>query len=62
MQIASQVYGIKTAANGLCFTPKGRIVYITKRFDVLPDRTKLLMEDFASVIGRNEKQDGKDFK
>lgn len=62
MQIASQVYGIKTAANGLCFTPKGRIVYITKRFDVLPDRTKLLMEDFASVIGRNEQQDGKDFK
>ena len=62
MQIASQVYGIKTAANGLCFTPKGRIVYIIKRFDVLPDTTKLLMEDFASVIGRNEQEDGKDFK
>ena len=55
-------YGIKTAANGLCFTPKGRIVYITKRFDVLPDGTKMLMEDFASVIGRNEQEDGKDFK
>ena len=62
MQIASQVHGIKTAANGLCFTPKGKIVYITKRFDVLPDGTKLLMEDFASVIGRNEQEDGKDFK
>ena len=62
MQIASQVYGIKTAANGLCFTPKGRIVYITKRFDVLPDGTKMLMEDFASVVGRNEQEDGKDFK
>ena len=62
MQIASQVYGIKTAANGLCFTPKGRIVYITKRFDVLPDGTKMLMEDFASIIGRNEQEDGKDFK
>ena len=62
MQIASQVYGIKTAANGLCFTPKGRIVYITKRFDVLPDGTKMLMEDFASVIGRNEQEDGQDFK
>ena len=62
MQIASQVYSIKTAANGLCFTPKGRKVYITKRFDVLPDGTKLLMEDFASVIGRNEQEDGKDFK
>ena len=62
MQIASQVYGIKTAANGLCFTPKGRIVYITKRFDILPDGTKMLMEDFASVIGRNEQEDGKNFK
>ena len=62
MQIASQVYGIKTAANGLCFTPKGRIVYITRRFDILPDGTKMLMEDFASVIGRNEQEDGKDFK
>ncbi len=62
MQIASQVYGIKTAANGLCLTPKGKIVYITKRFDVLPDGTKMLMEDFSSVIGRNEQEDGKDFK
>ncbi len=62
MQIASQVYSIKTAANGLCFTPKGRKVYITKRFDVLPDGTKMPMEDFASVIGRNEQEDGKDFK
>lgn len=62
MQIASQVYGIKTASNGLCFTPKGRIVYITKRFDILPDGTKMLMEDFASVVGRNEQEDGKDFK
>lgn len=62
MQIASQVYGIKTAENGLCFTPKGEIVYITKRFDILPDGSKLPMEDFASVLGRNEQEDGKHFK
>ena len=62
MQIASQVYGINTAENGLCFTPKGEMVYITKRFDLLPDGTKLLMEDFASVLGRNEQTDGKHFK
>ena len=62
MQIASQVYGIKTAANGLCFTPKGRIVYITKRFDILPDGTKMLMEDFSTVIGKNENDNGKEFK
>ncbi len=62
MQIASQVYGIVTAANGLCFTPGGQMVYITKRFDIQPDGTKLPMEDFASVIGRNEQEVGKHFK
>lgn len=62
MQIASQAYGIQTAANALCFTPKGQMVYITRRFDVLPDGTKLPMEDFASVVGRNEQTDGTHFK
>ncbi|MCH5215246.1 MAG: HipA domain-containing protein [Muribaculaceae bacterium] len=62
MQIASQVYGIETAANGLCFTPKGQPVYITRRFDILPDGSKLPMEDFASIIGKNEQTGGKHFK
>lgn len=62
MQIASQVYGIQTAANGLCFTPKGQPVYITRRFDILPDGTKLPMEDFASMIGKNELTAGRQFK
>lgn len=62
MQIASQVYGIHTAANGLCFSQKGQMVYITRRFDILPDGSKMLMEDFASIIGRNEQDDGKEFK
>ena len=44
MQIASQVYGIQTAANGLCFTPKGQPVYITRRFDILPDGSKITAE------------------
>lgn len=35
MQIASQVYGIRTASNGLCFSNSGQPVYITKRFDVI---------------------------
>ena len=62
MQIASQVYGMQTACNGLCFTPSGATVYITKRFDVLPDGTKATMEDFAAAVGRNEQRDGKHFK
>ena len=62
MQIASQVYGIQTAANGLCFTPSGQTVYIVKRFDILPDGTKETMEDFAAIIGRYELTGGLHFK
>lgn len=62
MQIASQIYGIQTAANGLCFTPKGQHVYITRRFDLLHDKSKLPMEDFASIIGKNEQTAGAQFK
>lgn len=50
MQVASQVYGIRTAANGLCFTKSGQPVLIVRRFDVLPDGAKTTMEDFASVV------------
>ncbi len=62
MQIASQVYGIITAENGLCFTPKGEMVYITKRFDLTKDGNKLYMEDFASLLGKNEAENGTYFK
>lgn len=62
MQIASQVYGIETAANGLCFTQKGEPVFITKRFDIFPDGKKLPMEDFASIMGKNEQTGGQHFK
>ena len=62
MQIASQVYGIITAENGLCFTPHGDMVYITKRFDIAKDGSKFLMEDFASLVGKNEAEQGTYFK
>jgi serine/threonine-protein kinase HipA len=62
MQIAGQVYGIQTAANGLCFTSKGQPVYITRRFDILPDGSKIQMEDFAAAIRKNEKNAGSQFK
>lgn len=62
MQIAAQVYGIQTAENGLCFTAKGNPVYITRRFDILPDGSKSPMEDFASIIGKNEQTAGLHFK
>ena len=62
MQIASQVYGIQTAENGLCFSKDGQIVYITKRFDIGQDGSKVEMEDMAAILGRNEQTDGKLFK
>ena len=62
MQIASQVYGIQTAENGLCFSKDGQAVYITKRFDIGEDGRKVEMEDMAAVLGRNEQTGGKLFK
>lgn len=62
MQIASQVYGIITAENGLCFDSDNQMVYITKRFDITPQGDKIPMEDFAALVGRNEQTDGKYFK
>ncbi len=62
MQIAAKVYGIETAANGLCSTPSGQPVYITRRFDISPDGTKYPMEDMASLIGRSEASEGTVFK
>jgi len=62
MQIASQVYGIETALNGLCFGKDNRPVYITRRFDVMQDGSKLIMEDFASLIGKTKDNGGADFK
>ena len=62
MQIAAQVYGIQTAENALCFTPKGQAVYITRRFDVKPNNTKFPMEDFASILGITEQGADSNFK
>jgi serine/threonine-protein kinase HipA len=62
MQIARQVYGIPTAENGLCFSPKGEAIYITKRFDITIDGEKCEMEDFASLLGRTRAGGGVNYK
>lgn len=62
MQIAKQVFDIRTAQNGLIFFSDGRPAYITKRFDVLPDDSKIAQEDFASLTHKTTNTDGKDFK
>lgn len=61
MQMASQVYGIETAANGLCFFRDGQMAYITRRFDVASNG-KYAQEDFASLMGLTKANGGSDFK
>ena len=62
MQIASQVYGIHTARNGLCFSKGGQPVYITKRFDVSRGVKDCAQEDFASILGMGEQGSDSNFK
>ena len=62
MQIANQVYGINTAGNALIFFKNGEPAYITKRFDVKDDNTKLGIEDFATLAGKTAENAGPDFK
>lgn len=62
MQIARQVYGIETAENALIFFKNGTPAYITKRFDVKEDGTKLSQDDFASLAGRTPQTHGEHYK
>ncbi len=62
MQIARQAYGIETAENALIFFKNGAPAYITKRFDVKSDGTKLAQDDFASLAGRTPQTHGEHYK
>ncbi len=62
MQIASQLYGINTAANALIFFQEGEPAYITKRFDIRPNGLKWGKEDFASLAGMTSETSGANFK
>ena len=59
MQIAAQVYGIETAANGLCFFNNDEAAYLTRRFDV-HDGKKSQQEDFAALMGYTKANGGSD--
>ena len=62
MRIAEQVYGISTAKNSLCYFRNGAVAYVTRRFDVQPDGTKWLQEDFASIANISKDTNGADYK
>ena len=62
MQIARQVFNIQTAENALIFFQNGTPAYITKRFDIAEDGSKIGMEDFATLAGKTAEISGPDFK
>lgn len=62
MQIASQLFNIPVAENALIYFNDNIPAYITRRFDVKPDGTKHLQEDFAQIGGKTKKSHGDNYK
>lgn len=62
MQLAKQVYGINTAENALIFFKNGTPAYITKRFDIKEDGSRLGKEDFATLANKTTDNGGANFK
>lgn len=62
MQVANQLFNIPIAENALILFKDGAPAYITRRFDVKPDGTKHLQEDFAQISGKTKVTDGDNYK
>jgi serine/threonine-protein kinase HipA len=62
MQIASQIFNIKTAHNALIYFQDGTPAYLTKRFDVKNDGSKYIQEDFAQITNRTNETHGESYK
>ena len=62
MLMARRLFGLEVADCALMKFPSGDCVYMTKRYDVRADGTRLHQEDFAQVAGLSVERDGPDFK
>lgn len=62
MQIARQVFKMKTAENGMVFFANSEAAYITKRFDFDANGNKIKQEDFSSLAQKTAYTHGKDYK
>jgi serine/threonine-protein kinase HipA len=62
MQMARQIFKIKTASCGLIFFDDGSPAYITRRFDYKGDGTKFQVEDFATLLDKSPEREGDDYK
>ncbi len=59
MQMAKQIYGIRTAECCFMRFANGTPAYVTRRFDYNQDEEKLNQEDFASVLQAKKDNGGK---
>ena len=62
MQIAREVFHIETAPNALCYFENGDPAYITRRYDIAADGTRIQQEDFAALAGISADTHGRDYK
>jgi serine/threonine-protein kinase HipA len=63
MQLARQVFRINTAECAIVFFSDDLSpAYLTKRFDVAPDGSRLQQEDFAQIAGVSEETNGRNYK
>ena len=63
MQIARQVFGIKTAACGMIFFEDGSPAYITRRFDYKQNGVeRYQVEDFATLLAKTPEKEGDNYK
>lgn len=61
MQLAEQVFGIRTAANGLVRLADGELAYLTRRFDRVRG-TLVPQEDFCQLMSRSPDTHGRNYK
>jgi serine/threonine-protein kinase HipA len=63
MQMARRIFGLDIAENALVFFSDYKTpAYLTKRFDVLANGTKIQQEDFAQISQVSEETKGKNYK
>ncbi|NVO83563.1 HipA domain-containing protein [Hymenobacter terrestris] len=62
MQLARQVFRLPVAACAVVQFAGGQPAYLTRRFDVQANGSRLLQEDFAQLAGRTQQQHGVNYK
>ena len=62
MQIAKQIFKLNVAESALLRFTTGEYTYLTRRFDIRNDGSKILQEDLAQTAGLSSDANGSNFK